>query len=80
MILTNPDMLHVEGSLHHDRWGDVLHNLRYIVVDEAHVYRGVAPLRRQRLGQGGGSRVSTAPSRALLASATIATLSGSPSG
>ena len=26
---------------HHDRWGDVLHNLRYVVVDEAHVYRGV---------------------------------------
>ena len=26
---------------HHDRWGDVLANLRYVVVDEAHVYRGV---------------------------------------
>ena len=26
---------------HHDRWGDVLSNLRYVVVDEAHVYRGV---------------------------------------
>jgi DEAD/DEAH box helicase domain-containing protein len=26
---------------HHDRWADVLHNLRYVVVDEAHVYRGV---------------------------------------
>ena len=41
MILTNPDMLHVGILPHHDRWGDVLHNLRYVVVDEAHVYRGV---------------------------------------
>jgi DEAD/DEAH box helicase domain-containing protein len=40
-ILTNPDMLHVGVLPHHDRWGDVLHNLRLVVVDEAHVYRGV---------------------------------------
>ena len=40
-ILTNPDMLHVGILPHHDRWGDVLHNLRVVVVDEAHVYRGV---------------------------------------
>src|SRR4029077_19755875 len=41
VILTNPDMLHVGVLPHHDRWGDVLSNLRYVVVDEAHVYRGV---------------------------------------
>src|SRR3954454_12901542 len=41
VILTNPDMLHVGVLPHHDRWGDVLQNLRYVVVDEAHVYRGV---------------------------------------
>ncbi len=41
LILTNPDMLHVGVLPHHDRWGDVLQNLRYVVVDEAHVYRGV---------------------------------------
>jgi DEAD/DEAH box helicase domain-containing protein len=41
VILTNPDMLHVGVLPHHDRWADVLHNLRYVVVDEAHVYRGV---------------------------------------
>jgi DEAD/DEAH box helicase domain-containing protein len=41
LILTNPDMLHVGVLPHHDRWGDVLTNLRYVVVDEAHVYRGV---------------------------------------
>jgi DEAD/DEAH box helicase domain-containing protein len=40
-ILTNPDMLHVGVLPHHDRWGDMFTNLRYVVVDEAHVYRGV---------------------------------------
>ena len=34
-------MLHVGLLPNHDRWGDVLANLRYVVVDEAHVYRGV---------------------------------------
>ena len=34
-------MLHVGVLPHHDRWGDALHNLRVVVVDEAHVYRGV---------------------------------------
>jgi DEAD/DEAH box helicase domain-containing protein len=41
VILTNPDMLHLGVLPHHDRWGDALHNLRVVVVDEAHVYRGV---------------------------------------
>jgi DEAD/DEAH box helicase domain-containing protein len=41
LILSNPDMLHVGVLPHHDRWGDFLANLRYVVVDEAHVYRGV---------------------------------------
>src|SRR5438094_1730890 len=40
VILTNPDMLHVGLLPHHDRWADVLHNLRYLVGDEAHVYQG----------------------------------------
>jgi len=40
-ILTNPDLVHVGLLPNHDRWGDVLANLRYVVVDEAHVYRGV---------------------------------------
>ena len=39
LVLTNPDMLHVGVLPHHDRWGDVLANLRYVVVDEAHVDR-----------------------------------------
>jgi DEAD/DEAH box helicase domain-containing protein len=41
VILTNPDMVHVGVLPNHDRWGDVLANLRYVIVDEAHVYRGV---------------------------------------
>src|SRR5262249_46538513 len=40
-ILTNPDMVHVGVLPNHDRWGNVLANLRYVVIDEAHVYRGV---------------------------------------
>src|SRR5436305_10334505 len=41
LILSNPDMLHIGVLPHHDRWADVLSNLRYVIVDEAHVYRGV---------------------------------------
>jgi DEAD/DEAH box helicase domain-containing protein len=74
LILTNPDMLHVGVLPHHDRWGDVLSNLRYVVVDEAHVYRGVFGshvgnvLRRLRRL----TRVYGADPQFLLASATIA--------
>ena len=74
VILTNPDMLHVGVLPHHDRWGDVLSNLRYVVVDEAHVYRGVFGshvanvLRRlRRLARAYGSEPQF-----VLASATIA--------
>ena len=41
LVLTNPDMLHIGVLPRHDLWGDFLHNLRFVVVDEAHVYRGV---------------------------------------
>jgi DEAD/DEAH box helicase domain-containing protein len=41
LILSNPDMLHVGVLPNHRSWGDVLANLAWIVVDEAHVYRGV---------------------------------------
>ncbi len=41
LVLTNPDMLHVGVLPHHKSWGDFIVNLRYVVVDEAHVYRGV---------------------------------------
>lgn len=41
LVLTNPDMLHVGVMPHHRGWGDFLANLGWIVLDEAHVYRGV---------------------------------------
>src|SRR3954447_11324671 len=74
VILTNPDMLHLGVLPHRDRWGDVLQNLRYVVVDEAHVYRGVFGshvgnvLRRLRRA----AAIYGADPQFLLASATIA--------
>ncbi|WP_249010903.1 DEAD/DEAH box helicase [Conexibacter sp. DBS9H8] len=41
VVITNPDMLHVGILPHHGAWGDFLANLAVVVVDEAHVYRGV---------------------------------------
>src|SRR5271166_3467331 len=41
IVLTNPDMLHTGILPHHTRWTRVLENLRYIVIDELHTYRGV---------------------------------------
>ncbi|HWI75121.1 MAG TPA: DEAD/DEAH box helicase, partial [Baekduia sp.] len=41
LILTNPDMLHMGILPNHQAWGDFFANLSVVVVDEAHVYRGV---------------------------------------
>ncbi|MGZ5357543.1 MAG: DEAD/DEAH box helicase [Solirubrobacterales bacterium] len=74
LVLTNPDMLNVGVIPHHKRWGDFLANLGWVVVDEAHTYRGVFGshvanvLRRLR-------RVASlygAEPRFIMASATIA--------
>jgi DEAD/DEAH box helicase domain-containing protein len=74
LVLTNPDMLHVGLLPHHKSWGDFFTNLRWVVVDEAHTYRGVFGshvanvLRRlRRVARAYGSEP-----RFLLASATIA--------
>jgi DEAD/DEAH box helicase domain-containing protein len=74
LVLTNPDMLHVGLLPHHKAWGDFLANLGWVVVDEAHTYRGVFGshvanvLRRlRRVARAYGSEP-----RFLLASATIA--------
>ena len=74
LILTNPDMLNVGILPHHALWGDLFSNLAVVVVDEAHVYRGVFGshvanvLRRlRRIANAYGSEP-----RFLLASATIA--------
>jgi DEAD/DEAH box helicase domain-containing protein len=74
VVITNPDMLHLGILPNHAAWGDFFANLAVVVVDEAHVYRGVFGshvanvLRRLR-------RVcdayGTAP-RIILASATVA--------
>ena len=40
-MLTNPDMLNMAILAHHKGWGDFLANLDWVVVDEAHTYRGV---------------------------------------
>ncbi len=41
IILTNPDMLHVGILPNHALWGSFFRHLRYVVLDEAHTYRGV---------------------------------------
>src|SRR4051812_9662369 len=74
LILTNPDMLHLGILPNHGAWGDFFSNLAVVVVDEAHVYRGVFGshvanvLRRLRRV---ANAYGTEP-RFLLASATIA--------
>ena len=53
-ILTNPDMLHLSVLPNHQRWSAFLRTLRFVVVDESHLYRGLfgaqvaAVLRRLR--------------------------------
>ncbi len=41
VILTNPDMLHIGILPNHHQWSRLLSHLRYVVVDEAHIYRGI---------------------------------------
>ncbi len=74
MLLSNPDMLHAGILPNHERWAEYLHHLDYVVLDEAHVYRGVfgshvaQVLRRlRRLCERYGSRPQF-----ILTSATIA--------
>src|SRR3954468_24868021 len=74
LVLTNPDMLHVGILPNHAAWADFFANLAVVVVDEAHVYRGVFGahvanvLRRLRRV---AAAYGTEP-RFLFASATIA--------
>ena len=41
IVLSNPDMLHTGILPHHSNWSDFFSNLKFIVIDEAHTYRGV---------------------------------------
>ncbi len=41
LVITNPDMLHTGILPHHTKWERLFENLRYVVIDELHYYRGV---------------------------------------
>ncbi|MCY9657383.1 MULTISPECIES: DEAD/DEAH box helicase [Paenibacillus] len=41
IVITNPDMLHSAILPHHTKWVSLFSNLKYIVIDELHTYRGV---------------------------------------
>jgi DEAD/DEAH box helicase domain-containing protein len=41
VVLTNPDMLHLGILPNHQSWSKLFRNLKYVVIDETHVYRGV---------------------------------------
>ena len=85
LVLCNPDILHATVLPGHARWARLLSNLAYVVVDEAHTYKGVfgahvaLVLRRlarivalYRRGGGGGGAGDVAPLQFITASATIA--------
>lgn len=78
LLVTNPDMLHTGILPHHTRWARFLSGLRWVVLDELHVYRGVFGshvanvLRRLRRV----CRFYGAEPRFLCASATIANPEG----
>jgi DEAD/DEAH box helicase domain-containing protein len=74
LVLSNPDMLHIGILPHHRSWGNFFANLEWVVIDEAHTYRGVfgsnvanVIRRLRRIAAAYGS----AP-RFMLATATIA--------
>jgi DEAD/DEAH box helicase domain-containing protein len=74
LVITNPDMLHVGILPHHSSWDELFANLAFVVIDEAHVYRGVFGshvanvLRRLRRA----AAIHGSAPRFVLASATIA--------
>ncbi|MGH7335924.1 MAG: DEAD/DEAH box helicase [Candidatus Rokuibacteriota bacterium] len=41
LVLTNPDMLHSGILPHHTKWASLFQNLKFVVIDELHAYRGV---------------------------------------
>src|SRR5438552_11882018 len=41
VLLTNPELLHLSLTGHHQRWAALLRGLRFVVLDELHIYRGL---------------------------------------
>ncbi len=41
IVVSNPDMLHQGILPHHTKWAQLFENLRFVVIDEMHTYRGV---------------------------------------
>lgn len=41
VVITNPDMLHSAILPHHTKWVSLFENLKFVVIDELHTYRGV---------------------------------------
>ncbi|MCA1058375.1 DEAD/DEAH box helicase [Rossellomorea aquimaris] len=41
IVITNPDMLHSAILPHHTKWVSLFENLKYVIIDELHIYRGV---------------------------------------
>ncbi len=41
VIISNPDMVHLSMLAYHDSWSSFFKNLRYVVIDEIHTYRGL---------------------------------------
>ncbi len=41
VVVTNPDMLHAGILPHHTKWQKLFANLKYVVIDELHIYRGI---------------------------------------
>jgi len=40
-LMTNPDMLHLGILPHHTQWARFFRNLKFIIIDEVHIYRGI---------------------------------------
>jgi DEAD/DEAH box helicase domain-containing protein len=41
LLMTNPDMLHISILPHHTLWSQYFKNLRFVIIDEIHIYRGI---------------------------------------
>src|SRR3989475_2148627 len=74
LVLTNPDMLHSGILPHHTKWVNLFQNLRYVVIDELHAYRGVfaSPLANVLRRLSPSCRHYGSAPQFIMASATIA--------